>query len=161
MEKRHSEFEILQITDKASPYLSPICAWMMGWWGQQEGFSMEKMYAYIQHSLCEDRIPQTFLLLYQQIPVGMYQFSMADIDVRPDIYPWLINIYIDKAYRGQGLLNVLMASAREKALNLGLKRLYLFTKHTSLYERYGWVLVEEFETFLKARDIQRLYCLEL
>ena len=54
-----------------------------------------------------------------------------------------------------------MASVTEQAAALGLKELYLFTRHEGLYERFGFVLKEAFPTFLKEGDIQRLYRLIL
>jgi len=32
---------------------------------------------------------------------GMYQFTYEDLFVRPDIYPWLANVYIDEEYRNK------------------------------------------------------------
>lgn len=44
----------------------------------------------MEHSLCKNRIPQTFVAIINDEPVGMYQISMFDdLDSRPDIYPLL------------------------------------------------------------------------
>jgi len=152
---------IRQIIDPKDPCLPLLCQWLMDWWGHEEGFTKEKMASYIGHSLCKERIPQTFVLYLGDTPIGMYQFSMTDIDVRPDLYPWLINVFILPEHRGKGYFHTIMASVTEQAAALGLKELYLFTRHEGLYERFGFVLKDTFPTFLKEGDIQRLYRLIL
>nr|WP_305145040.1 GNAT family N-acetyltransferase [Anaerotignum propionicum] len=138
-------------------YITKISSWFYHWWGKQEGFSSDKMEAYVLHSLCEDRIPQTYILLADEELIGVYQLSVMDIDVRPDIYPWLINVYIDKPHRGKGYLNLLMKSAKDNCQQLGIKQIFLYTTHEGLYEKYGLRFEEEFNTFIKGKEIQRLY----
>lgn len=155
------EARIRQITDPSDPALVDMTDWLMKWWGVEQSYSLEKMRSYLRHSLCKDRLPETFALHCESTLAGMYQLSVTDIDVRPDIYPWLINVYIVPSFRGKGLLNAILESARANAGELGFQKLYLFTKHNSLYERYGWKFVESFRTFITEDDVQRLYMLEL
>lgn len=117
----------------------------------------------MRHCLCtDDRMPQTFVALDNGIPLGMYQISVCDdLEVRPDIYPWLINVYVDDAHRGRGVCRFLMESVPEKAREIGLKELYLYTKHIGLYEKFGWTCIEEVDTFQNTPRIQRLYRLDV
>ena len=150
--------EIIQITEKNHPFVPTLCKWLLSWWGKNEGFSYEKMQYYLENSLNGNQsLPQTFVLTLNNKPIGMYQFSITDLDVRPDIYPWVINIYIDPAYQCNGYLHLLMASVKEKAIALGLKELYLYTYHQNLYEKYGFLFIENFPTFIQRGDTQRLY----
>lgn len=67
---------------------------------------IEEVKCYLKHSLCKDnRLPQTFIALINDEPVGMYQISMSDdlVESRPDIYPWLVNVYVDEKRRGNGI----------------------------------------------------------
>ena len=84
---------------------------------------------------------------------------MEDLFSRPDIYPWLANVYIDKAYRAYGYGRVLLNSVKKTAEKAGLKELYLFTTHEGLYEKFGWDFIQEIDTFLEPRT-QRLYRLD-
>jgi len=153
---------IRQIIDPKDPCLPLLCQWLMDWWGHEEGFTKEKMASYIGHSLCKERIPQTIVLYLGDTPIGMYQFSMTDIDVRPDLYPWLANVYLDPAYRNRGYGTVLMEHIRNTAREgLPFQELFLYTTHTELYERYGWDFVSEIDTFLEHNRMQRLYRLDL
>ena len=152
--------KLVQITNPDDSVIDLITDWTYQWWGKEEGVTIEKMKYIHQHSVCAGRLPQTFVLYADGRPAGMFQLSMVDADIRPDIYPWLRNVYIDKPFRGKGLSSLSIHSAMEKAQKLGIKELYLFTEHTGLYERYGWEFAECFQTFLPKKT-QRLYCLYL
>ena len=111
----------------------------------------------MEHMLCDDRIPQTYIAILDQEIVGMYQISMFDLDVRPDLYPWLINVYVDEKQRGKGICAALMRNAIKSFERLGLDEVYLYTRHSGLYEKYGWVFMGEIRTFWKEQPIRRLY----
>ncbi|WMI79851.1 GNAT family N-acetyltransferase [Anaerotignum sp. MB30-C6] len=113
---------IVKLIKQDMKYSSIICKWFYEWWGEDEGFTMEKMEAYVSNSICQDRIPQTHVLLEGKTIIGVYQLSVTDIDVRPDIYPWLINVYIDYPYRGKGYFKLLMASVKENCQLLGIEQ---------------------------------------
>ena len=149
---------VRRITDPA--YLDRMTRWMYEWWGRAEGFAMEAVRACMARSLQTERLPQTFGLYLQGDLIGMYQFTMNDLFVRPDVYPWLANVYIAPEHRGKGCGRILLESVRENACRLGLTELFLFTAHEGLYERYGWEFIEETDTHLQPRQ-QRLYRLRI
>ena len=84
-----------------------------------------------------------------------------DLSSRPDIYPWLINVYVDEKYRNEGVCRFLMETVKEKAKDIGLTELYLYTKHIGLYEKFGWEFKEEVRTFNADSPIERLYKLKI
>ena len=88
--------------------------------------------------------------------------TYEDLNVRPDIYPWLANVYIDERYRAKGYGRKLLESVKEIAKNnLSFKEIYLYTKHKNLYEKFGWKYVSEIETFNEESRIESLYKLDL
>jgi N-acetylglutamate synthase-like GNAT family acetyltransferase len=90
----------------------------------------------------------------------MYQIVMDDdIDIRPDYYPWLAAVYVGEEYRGNGICKVMMEDAVNKYKKLGIKRIYLHTRHENLYERYGWIFLEEVTTF--EGKIKRIYYFDI
>lgn len=92
----------------------------------------------------------------------MYQISMSDdLDSRPDIYPWLINVYVDEKFRGKNVCRALMNTVNENAKKSGLKELFLYTKHIGLYEKFGWEFIEEVNTFRNDSPVERLYKLKI
>ena len=148
---------VRKITGK--DHLDAMAEWMYAWWGKKEGLRYETVYTYMSYSLQEERLPQTYGLFLDGTLIGMYQFAMQDLFPRPDIYPWLANVYIHEPYRAMGYGRFLLSSVREAASKAGLKELYLFTEHEGLYERFGWTFVQDIDTFLEPR-IQRLYRLD-
>ena len=45
--------------------------------------------------------------------------------------------------------------------NIKFDKIFLYTKHIGLYEKFGWTFVEEINTFKKEQMIERLYKLDL
>lgn len=157
------ELKIIRLEEYRNSIFNTICKWNYNWWGIRNNDSFEKVEYYFKHSLYKDnRLPQTFVALMNNKPVGMYQISMSDdLDSRPDIYPWLINVYVDEEYRGQGICRKLMNTVKDNAQKIGLNELYLYTKHIGLYEKFGWEFVEEVKTFRDDSPIERLYKLNI
>lgn len=117
---------------------------------------------FMQHSMEENRLPQTYGLFLDNKIIGMYQFTYDDLSVRPDIYPWLANVYIDEKYRGKGYGRELLESVFDNAKeNINFGEIFLYTKHIGLYEKFGWAFLEEVDTFKKEQRIERLYKLDL
>lgn len=151
-------FSVRKITDDA--HLDKMTDWMYEWWGRAEGYCYEAVRTYMAYSLQDQRLPQTYGLFRDGELIGMYQLTNGDLFPRPDLYPWLANVYIEKNCRAEGCGRFLLESVREHAAKAGLKELYLYTTHHGLYERFGWTFVQEVDTFLETR-VQRLYKLEI
>lgn len=154
--------EIRKITDIDDMTLNTITDWMYNWWGVEDGYSYEAVKCRMKHSCNQSGLPQTYGVYLDDKLIGMYQFTLEDVFVRPDLYPWLACVYIDEAYRGTGYGCILMESVYENAkTNLNTKEIYLYTKHIGLYEKYGWKYVSNVETFKIKDSLQRLYKLEI
>lgn len=154
--------KIIRLENSNNKIFDKICEWNYNWWGIRNHESFEEVKCGLEHSLNTDRLPQTFVAVLDDEPVGMYQLSMCeDLNSRPDIYPWLINVYVDEFYRGNHVCRELMKTVEENAKKAGLKELYLYTKHIGLYEKFGWEFVEEVRTFREDSPIERLYKLEI
>lgn len=143
-----------KITDPR--HLDRMTEWMYGWWGKKEGYSMEAVRTSLFRGLQSERLPQTFGLYLDGELIGMYQITLSDLFVRPDLYPWLANVYIDPGFRGMGYGRVLLSSVRDNAKALGLSELFLFTTLNGIYEKFGWEYTGEIDTFLEPK-LQRLY----
>jgi len=153
--------DIIKLTEKTSPIFEKIFEWNYNWWGASSGKSEEEVRCILSHSLCEERLPQTFVAIENGEPLGMYQLSMHDdLSGRPDVYPWLINVYVDEAFRGRGVCAAMMETVAENARKAGVSELFLYTKHVGLYEKYGWEMLEYVETFDEDSPIERLYKLK-
>lgn len=156
------EIEIIKLLDKNGVIFDKVCEWHYNWWGKRDGYDIKEVTSYVEHSIFENRIPQTFVAFLDDQPVGMYQFFMSDdLDHRHDIYPWLVNVYVDERYRGNGICKALMNTVSDNAKKVGIQELFLYTKHNGLYEKYGWEFIEMIETFKDFSPIERLYKLNI
>lgn len=154
--------EIIKLEESNNLFFDKICDWYYNWLGIKNNESIEEIKCTFEHSLCKNKLPQTFVALIDGEPAGMYQLSMSDdLNSRPDLYPWLINVYVDEKFRGRNVARELMNTVKENAKELGLTELYLYTKHIGLYEKFGWKFIEEVKTFKEDSPVERLYKLEI
>ena len=154
--------EIIKLEESNNLFFDKICDWYYNWLGIKNNESIEEIKCTFEHSLCNNKLPQTFVALIDGEPAGMYQLSMSDdLNSRPDLYPWLINVYVDEKFRGRNVARELMNTVKENAKELGLTELYLYTKHIGLYEKFGWKFIEEVKTFKDDSPVERLYKLEI
>lgn len=154
--------EIIKLEESNNLFFDKICDWYYNWLGIKNNESIEEIKCTFEHSLCKNKLPQTFVALIDGEPAGMYQLSISDdLNSRPDLYPWLINVYVDEKFRGRNVARELMNTVKENAKKLGLTELYLYTKHIGLYEKFGWKFIEEVKTFKDDSPVERLYKLEI
>lgn len=155
------KIKVIKLEDSNNAIFDKVLEWNYNWWGKRKN-SFEEVKCNLEHSLCKERLPQTYVALVNGEAAGMYQLAMSDdLESRPDIYPWLINVYVDEKFRGQNVCRELLLSVNETAKNANLKELFLYTKHKGLYEKFGWEFVEEVKTFQEDSPIERLYRLEI
>ena len=154
--------EIIKLEEGNNLFFDKICDWYYNWLGIKNNESIEEIERTFENWLCKNKLPQTFVALIDGEPAGMYQLSMSDdLNSRPDLYPWLINVYVDEKFRGRNVARELMNTVKENAKELGLTELYLYTKHIGLYEKFGWKFIEEVKTFKDDSPVERLYKLEI
>ena len=154
--------ELIRLEHSEGVVFETVVDWNYRWWGIPRGESREQVRYLMAHSVCTDRLPQTFVAVADSVPVGMYQLSMTDdLYGRPDLYPWLINVYVPEEHRGKNICRFMMERVAETAKQAGLENLYLYTSHVGLYEKFGWAFVEEVPTFCAESPLERLYRLKL
>lgn len=66
-----------------------------------------------------------------------------DFHNRPDLTPNICALYVEKAYRGQGIAKALLDNACAQLAKNGVPSTYLITNHTTFYERCGWQFLGE------------------
>lgn len=94
-------------------------------------------------------LPQTlggwgklFLLVDGDSLVSFVTFSAQDCIADPSITPWLGFLHTAPEYRGNRYGQLLLERVCEFARNDGFKQVYLATDHIGLYEKYGFVYLE-------------------
>ena len=148
--------KIRKITSPSEELLNTTTKWMYEWWGIENGYKYEDVYTYMKNSYNKDKLPQTYIMYLNDKAIGMFQITYRDLFIRPDVYPWIANIYIDKEYRKKGYGKILISSINNIIQNdLSFNTIYLYTSHINLYEQYGWELIENLD------ENNRLYKLNI
>lgn len=130
--------------------------------GIKDGYSFEAVKCFMQHSLQKDILPKTYGLFLNDTIIGMFQLTYEDLAVRPDIYPWLANVYIDEKYRKMGYSKNLLEDVKNIAQSsLEFNELFLYTKHIGLYEKFGLKYISQINTYKDESRMERLYKLDL
>lgn len=106
-------------------------------------------------------IPQWYIACDPEKIIGGLGIIENDFHPRKDLTPNVCAVYVEEAYRNQGIAGELLNYACEDMKNLGINKLYLLTNHSSFYEKYGWTfycLVQaDGEDFLSRLYIKELF----
>jgi GNAT superfamily N-acetyltransferase len=95
---------------------------------------------------CE-RIPIAFVALDGDAPVGHVSLVEHNMDSHPELSPWLAGTLVHPSHRGKGFGTELVRHAVERAAELGVVRLFLYTERARrLYENLGWAVLHD-ETY--------------
>ena len=110
---------------------------------QAMGKSREDFAASLQDRCQIGSLP-TALVAYEGDQVlGTSALKPEDLDIRPQLTPWLGGMFVLPEYRGHGLSALLAEKTVAEARRLGLTELYLWTPASErLYARHGWAVVE-------------------
>jgi GNAT superfamily N-acetyltransferase len=75
--------------------------------------------------------------------LGTSALKPQDLDIRPQLTPWLGGMFVLPQHRGRGIGALLVSKTIAEARRLGLTQLYLWTPASeSLYARHGWAVIE-------------------
>ncbi|MGL5390899.1 MAG: GNAT family N-acetyltransferase [Shewanella sp.] len=125
----------------APHYIALLAHWHHQEWahlGPADG-TVDSLSAQMTEYLTDAPIPKMFVSEHQGQVTGSSSLIAADMDTRTDLTPWLANVYVNAAYRNQGLGKLLVNAVIDHAKNLGLKKIYLFTAdRADFYRAQGW-----------------------
>ncbi len=126
-------------------YVPTLAAWHHHeWWSLNPGCSIEQRIEDMQAYLNPDFIPSTFIATQTEL-MGSAAIVAHDMDIKPELTPWLASVFVAPAYRNQGIGSQLVKFVMQKAQQSGIETLYLFTSDRMeiFYRKLGW------EVFLK------------
>lgn len=129
------------VTTKDRVDLVPVVAqWLWNAFWQTSGKSFDQLLeAAHRSSRSTAVIPQTFVLLSGDEPVGTASLIGSDLESRPDLSPWLAGVFVTPAHRGRGLAALLVRAAEDAARNEHVSPVWLHTKSAErVYARLGW-----------------------
>ncbi len=127
------------------------------WFHSKWGVPLEAYLKSMEECLdCNSAVPQWYLVMDNTEIVAGAGVIENDFHDRKDLTPNVCAVYVEEAYRRQGVAGRLLAFICEDFCRKGIDTLYLVTDHTSFYERYGW----EFHCMVQGDgepDMSRMY----
>lgn len=91
--------------------------------------------------------------------VAMATIMKSDYYPLPEIYPWISTIFVTEEYRGCRISEKLIDFANAYAKNIGFDRTYIPSEHNGLYEKYGYIYIQDIVNY--GNGVDRLYAKEL
>jgi GNAT superfamily N-acetyltransferase len=133
---------IFRIADR--PDLVPIVAgWLWHEWLHQDGYTLEQTNDAVAASISPSGPPQSFVLLVDGNPIGTASLVAHDLDERPDLTPWLADVFVIPEARGQGHVVHLIQAVEAACRSAGIPVVWLYTAGAErVYARAGWHSVE-------------------
>lgn len=75
--------------------------------------------------------------------LGTASLRRHDLEGREELSPWLGGVFVMPGHRAKGVASALCEAIQQKASNMGIDSIYLFTPDQQrLYERLGWRTIE-------------------
>jgi N-acetylglutamate synthase-like GNAT family acetyltransferase len=133
--------------DEHPEHIPTLARWHLAEWGHHStGRTQESTEERLRRHAASDAIPLTMVALEAGEPVGSAALVWNDMKTRPKIRPWLADVVVDPAWRRRGIGSKLVRRLVEKARELGVETLYLYTPDQDrLYTSLGWETVERLE----------------
>ena len=127
-------YEILRLREHHG-LLEQAAEWFHAKWGIPLEAYRESMEQCIKN---EGPVPQWYMAMDGDAILGGLGVIENDFHDRKDLTPNVCAVYVEQAYRCQGIAGALLNHVCEDMAGMGVDTLYLLTDHTSFYERYGW-----------------------
>lgn len=90
--------------------------------------------------LNENFLPFTLIAFNDAKPIGMCSLAKTR-GILPGLTPWLAALYVELAFRGQGVGTLLEKDICQKARDMGYQKIYCFTSDKTVipwYVKHGW-----------------------
>ncbi len=125
-------------------FVPTVASWVYTEWGHHNpSFTVQQFEATYRTHMVKDSIPLTLIALWDDLPAGTASIFVEDMDIHPELTPWLAAVYVPVDHRGKGIGSELVGAIEAKARALGIRRLYLWTPDKEhFYTRLGWEGIE-------------------
>lgn len=127
-------YEIIRLTDKPE-YKEKTAGWFHEKWGVPLEAYLESMEECLSSP---SPVPEWYIAEESGVIIGGMGVIENDFHDRKDLAPNVCAVYVEEAYRNQGIAGKLLDHVYEDMKQRGVNPLYLVTDHTGFYERYGW-----------------------
>ncbi|WP_295893936.1 GNAT family N-acetyltransferase [uncultured Vibrio sp.] len=130
------------------PYEAPkIAKWYYDEWARiasnvTEEIVLEKV---VEKSVNRTSIPLSLVAHLDGELIGVIELKIRENKNYPEYEHWIGGVFTNHNHRGKGVAHVLIESAKDKALNLGIKTLYLQCEsfNIDLYFNHGFKVLHQ------------------
>ena len=127
-------YTIIRLTDKPDQKDK-----MAKWFHEKWGVPLEAYLESMDEGLSNDApYPEWYVAEDNGEIIGGLGVIENDFHDRKDLAPNVCAMYVEEAYRKQGIAGALLNNVVDDMRAKGVSPLYLVTDHTGFYERYGW-----------------------
>ena len=140
----NSSDKLIYIADR--PELIPTLAeWFYKEWGQNfPDLTPATIEGKLEERLNRDKIPLVLVLLRDDSPIASASLKLQEMETHPQYLHWLGSVYVLPEFRGIGIGTFLIKYTVEKAKQIEVKTLYLYTRRKeNFYARLGWYTIEK------------------
>ena len=125
-----------------------LAAWIYNEWSYlYPGATLQDFEGLLRERINKKSLPLTFVALEAGEPIGTASLKAFDMETRSDLTPWLTSLHVAKPWRRRGIGSSLVKAIEQKAVELGIRKLFLFTTDAALdalfYSRLGWTVKEK------------------
>ncbi len=124
--------------------LPTVANWVYTEWGHHNpAWTVQDYEAAFQKLLNRDTFPLTMIALWDGLPAGTASIFVQDMDIHPELSPWLAAVYVPADHRNKGIGSKLVGAIEKIAGSLRISRLYLWTPDKEhFYSQLGWAVIE-------------------
>lgn len=139
----HTTDKFVYLADR--PELIPTLA---EWFYKEWGYNFSDLtQAIIEDNLRErlnrDTIPLVLVLLRDDSPIASASLKIQEMETHPHYLHWLGSVYVLQEFRGVGIGSYLVKYTVDKAKQIGVGSLYLYTRSKeNFYAGLGWHTIE-------------------
>ena len=114
------------------------------WW-KEKGHPFDFIAGRLREDLNAEPIPFALVAYDEAKFLGSVSVIASDVAERPQYSPWVAALWVDDAYRRQGIGAALVERAVDALFSLGIRRTYLAAsgQRRSFYVKRGWTQIEE------------------
>ncbi len=125
-------------------HIPQLAAWHFAQWGElNPANDFATRIARLQTHLQRRAVPTTFLACEDDELLGSASLVVSDLDIRPELTPWLASVFVAPIARNHGVGTLLVQRVMSEAHAIGVPRLHLFTlDQERFYAAMGWRLSE-------------------
>ncbi len=128
-------------------WIPTIAKWFYDEWGHMyPELDVHKIILRLHTRTNVNKIPLALVALENRAVIGTASLKKFDMDTRMQYSPWLASVYVSEEWRGKGIGTSLVRAMEDKAKEIGIKILYLYTPDAQdFYAKLGWRELESTE----------------